>query len=327
MKFIITGGCGFIGSHLVDLLIKDNHTVLVIDNLYSGSKKNIEAHKNYSNLYFKNICITDIESLNKLFKGYDGIFHLAGLADIVPSIENPQQYYDVNVTGTLNVLQAALKNNIDKIVYAASSSCYGLPKIFPTSEIAPAVPEYPYALTKYLGEQLVLHWEKVYKIKAISLRLFNVYGLRSRTSGAYGAVFGVFLSQKVNNKPLTVVGDGSQTRDFTYVTDVANAFYLAMKSKISGQVYNVGSGGHYSINYLVSLLNSEKVNIPKRPGEPDCTFADITKIKKDLLWEPKVSFEDGVNTVIKNITYWKNTPLWDKDSIKKATKSWFEHLS
>ena len=251
---------------------------------------------------------------------------MAALADIVPSIVNPGDYYKSNVLGTFSVVEAARKAKVKKIVYTASSSCYGIPDKYPTPETSPIKPEYPYALTKRLGEETVLHWGKVYNLPVISLRLFNVYGPRSRTSGTYGAVFGVFLAQKLKNMPFTVVGDGSQTRDFIYVTDVAKAFYAAVNSDIAGEVFNVGSGQPQSVNRLIELIGGEKTYIPERPGEPDCTWADVTKIKSMLNWETKVSFEDGVKEILENIDYWREAPVWTPDSIKEATKDWFAYL-
>jgi UDP-glucose 4-epimerase len=325
-KALVTGGSGFIGSHLVDLLLKKNFEVHVIDNLRNSHLKNIENFFLNKNFHFFNNDIRKKSTFDKLSNDYEFIFHLAGMADIVPSIENPKEYYDVNVTGTFNVLEFAKKNKLKKFVYAASSSCYGIPSQYPTNEDYKVDPQYPYALTKYLGENLVMHWNHCYKLPCISLRLFNVFGPRSRTTGAYGAVFGVFLAQKINNKPYTIVGDGNQTRDFTFVSDVANAFYISAISDKEGQIYNVGSGSHYSINYLVDILGGEKVYIPKRPGEPDCTFADINKIQKDLNWKPKIKFEKGVEVMLKNIDLWRNAPIWDQDKISKATKRWFESL-
>jgi UDP-glucose 4-epimerase len=252
---------------------------------------------------------------------------MAGLADIVPSIEQPDSYFEVNVAGTLNVLQCAKDAGVKRMVYAASSSSYGIPKVYPTSETSPISPQYPYALTKYMGEELVLHWAQTYKLPAVSLRLFNVYGPRSRTTGAYGAVFGVFLAQKLNGRPYTVVGDGTQTRDFTYVTDVAAAFVKAAQSDVSGEAINVGSGNHYSVNRLVELLGGPVVYIPKRPGEPDCTFADTRKISELLGWKPIVTFETGVQNMIDSIQNWKDAPVWDPVTIDQATTSWFRYLS
>ena len=198
---------------------------------------------------------------------------------------------------------------------------------YPTKETAEIRPQYPYALTKRLGEETVLHWGQVYGLPVVTLRLFNVYGTRSRTSGTYGAVFGVFLAQKLAGKPFTVVGDGNQTRDFTYVTDIADVFYTAAVSDVAQDTFNVGSGGTYSVNRLCELLGGEVTHIPKRPGEPDCTFADTTKIEAELGWKAKVSFEEGVQKVLDNIAYWKEAPVWTPESIGVATEDWFKYLS
>ena len=293
MRALVTGGAGFIGSHLTELLLSHGHEVIVVDNLKSGRLKNLAAVEHHPAFAFHPIDIRESGDLAPLFEGIDWVFHLAGLADIIPSIENPREYYAVNVDGTFNVLECAKEAHVKRLIYAASSSCYGLPALYPTPETALISTQYPYALTKYLGEELVMHWEKVYKLPAISLRLFNVYGPRSRTTGTYGAVFGVFLAQKLHGKPFTVVGEGTQTRDFTFVTDVARAFLAAAESGVTGEIFNVGSSTHHSINHLVELLGGHKVHIPKRPGEPDATFADVTKIKSMLGWEAHVSFKKG----------------------------------
>ena len=265
MKAIVTGGAGFIGSHMVDLLVKNNYEVIVIDNLENGRLDNIEQHK--GNIKFIHADIGDYNfKFESIFEDVDYVFHYAALADIVPSINNPVKYHQANVDGTINVLEAARKSkNLKKFVYAASSSCYGIPDVYPTPETSPIAPEYPYAHTKTVGEQYVLHWGQLYNMPVVSMRFFNVYGIRHRTSGTYGAVFGVFLAQLLNNKPLTIVGNGEQTRDFTYVTDVVDACYTASQSEFTNEIFNVGSDDTYSINYLVELLGGEKVNIPKRP--------------------------------------------------------------
>lgn len=326
MKTLITGGAGFIGSHLAELLIAKGHEVLVVDNLTSGRTQNLKSMDGNASFRFVNADIRDWSAMQPLFDGIDWVFHLAGLADIVPSIEMPAQYYSTNVSGTFNVLECARQSGVKRLVYAASSSSYGIPDNYPTPESAPIRPQYPYALTKYMGEELVLHWANVYKLPAVSLRLFNVFGPRSRTTGAYGAVFGVFLAQKLNNKPYTVVGDGSQTRDFTYVRDVAEAFLSAAESQVSGEAMNVGSGNHYSVNRLVELLGGEVEYIPKRPGEPDCTFADVRKIESLLGWKARVSFEEGVHRMLERIEDWRDAPVWNPASIGQATASWFHYL-
>ncbi len=224
------------------------------------------------------------------------------------------------------MLQCARTAGVRKFVYAASSSCYGMAQT-PTREDHPITPLYPYALSKYMGEQAAFHWHQVYRLPVNSIRIFNAYGRRSRTTGAYGAVFGVFLKQKIANKPFTVVGDGRQTRDFLYVTDVAKAFLAAAETPHEGKVYNLGAGHPQSVNKLVSLLGGEVVYIPKRPGEPESTHADITKITSELNWAPQISFEDGVTLLLQDIEYWKEAPLWDEHSIAKATENWFKYLS
>lgn len=321
---IVTGGAGFIGSHLVDALLAENISVRVIDNYSTGRPENLAHVAGQVELVEADFAKSG--SWQKLFKGTDWVFHLGALADIVPSIQRPADYFQANVDGTFNVLEAAKNAGVKRFVYAASSSCYGIPDKYPTSEDADISPQYPYALTKRLGEELVMHWAQLYNLPAIALRLFNVYGPRSRTSGTYGAVLGVFLAQKLANKPFTVVGDGTQTRDFTYVTDVANAFLTAAQSSVCEEIFNVGSGETVSVNRLVELLGGEVTYIPKRPGEPDCTYADIAKIRHDLKWQPKVSIKQGVENVLANIDYWKSAPVWTPATIATATQDWFKYL-
>lgn len=322
---LVTGGGGFIGSHLVDALLASGRKVRVLDNFSTGRPENLEHHAENPNLEVFKIDVAG-NDLKPLFEKVEEVFHLAALADIVPSIERPLDYHRSNVEGTVRVLEAARNAGVKRFAYAASSSCYGIPDEYPTPETAPIRPMYPYALTKYVGEQYVMHWNRVYGLPSVSLRLFNVYGPRSRTSGTYGAVFGVFLKQKLEGKPFTVVGDGEQTRDFVYVTDVARAFMAAGESGLTGEIMNVGSGGTYSINRLVELLGGEVVHIPKRPGEPDRTFANTNKINEKLGWKAEVSFEDGVGAMLDNINGYRNAPLWDEKSIEKATEKWFTHL-
>lgn len=326
MKCLVTGGAGFIGSHLVEALLAKGHSVTVLDNLKTGQQKNINLFEWKPGFRFIKADIADFEKIQPYFDGIDWVFHLAALADIVPSMERPMDYHHANVNGTIAVLEASRKANVKKFLYTASSSCYGIPESYPTPETAAIQPQYPYALTKYLGEQLAMHWAQIYHLPVISLRLFNVYGPRARTTGTYGAVFGVFLAQKLAGKPYTVVGDGTQTRDFTYVTDVVAAFLKAAASPIRSEIFNVGSGNTYSVNKLVALLGGEVASIPKRPGEPDCTFADIKKIKKVLGWSPCIAFEEGVEKMLNHIQDWKTAPVWDKASIADATKDWFTYL-
>jgi UDP-glucose 4-epimerase len=322
---VVTGGAGFIGSHMVDLLLERGFEVHVIDSLVGGREANLAHVIGLPELKIEYRDIRSYGADDPFFRRARFVFHFAGVGDIVPSIEQPLEYMSSNVQGTAQILECARNAGVRKFVYAASSSCYGLADV-PTSEAAPISPQYPYALSKNMGEQAVMHWHKVYGLPANSIRIFNAYGTRSRTTGAYGAVFGVFLRQKLAGKPLTVVGDGTQRRDFLYVTDVVSAFLAAAETDRNGQTYNVGAGKPQSVNRLVELLDGETVNIPKRPGEPDCTWADITKIQSELGWQPKVSFEEGVAKVVANIDYWRDAPLWDPNSIGAATDTWFRYL-
>ena len=323
---VVTGGAGFIGSHAVDRLVERGYRVHVIDNLVGGREANLVQHAGNADVVFEKGDIRALQPGNPLFKGARLVLHFAGIGDIVPSIEHPSEYMSANVQGTVQVLEAARHAEVRRLVYAASSSCYGLADT-PTREDHPIRPQYPYALSKYQGEQACFHWHQVYRLPVNAIRIFNAYGTRSRTSGAYGAVFGVFLRQKLAGKPFTVVGDGNQTRDFLYVTDVAAAFVAAAETPLVGEIWNLGAGRPQSVNRLVELLGGEKLHIPKRPGEPDCTFADITKITTDLGWQPKVSFEQGVALILEQIDYWRDAPLWDPGSIAQATKTWFDMLS
>jgi UDP-glucose 4-epimerase len=324
---VVTGGGGFIGSHLVDRLIADGRSVRVLDSFVVGRRSNLRQHEGNPRLEIVEGDVADKAAVARACADAERVFHLAARADIVPSIQEPEAYYRANVDGTFNVLEAARARGVTRFVYVASSSCYGVPAQYPTPETAPADPRYPYALTKYLGEQLVLHWASVYRLPAVSVRLFNVYGPRARTSGSYGAVFGVFLAQLIAGKPLTVVGDGEQTRDFTFVSDVVDALLTAAASDRIGEIYNVGSGQPVSVNELVRLLGSPPtVAIPKRPGEPDCTWADIDKIRAQLGWTPRVAFAEGVRVMRENMHQWRDAPVWTAERIAEATSDWFRCL-
>jgi UDP-glucose 4-epimerase len=324
---VVTGGGGFIGSHLVDRLIAEGRSVRVVDSFVVGRRSNLRQHEGNPRLDIVEGDVADKAAVMRACADAERVFHLAARADIVPSIQEPEAYYRANVDGTFNVLEAARARGVGRFVYVASSSCYGVPKAYPTPETAPADPRYPYALTKHLGEQLVLHWASVYRLPAASVRLFNVYGPRARTSGSYGAVFGVFLAQLIAGKPLTVVGDGEQTRDFTFVSDVVDALLTVAASDRIGEVYNVGSGRPVSVNELIRLLGSPPtVAIPKRPGEPDCTWADIDKIRVQLGWTPRVDFAEGVAIMRENMHQWRDAPVWTAERIAEATSDWFRCL-
>jgi UDP-glucose 4-epimerase len=322
---IVTGGAGFIGSHMVDHLLGRGYRVRVVDNLVGGHERNLAHHAGNPDLAFERLDVRRLDPGDAVFSGARYVFHFAGIGDIVPSIERPTDYMDTNVQGTVRVLEAARAAGVAKFVYAASSSCYGLAAT-PTREDHPLAPQYPYALSKLMGEQAAFHWHQVYRLPVNAIRIFNAYGTRVRTTGAYGAVFGVFFRQKLAGKPFTVVGDGTQKRDFLYASDVATAFLLAAETDRIGRIWNLGAGNPQTVNHLVELIGGEVTYIPKRPGEPDATWADISRISQELGWRPVVPFEEGVRRMMAEIDVWKDAPLWEPDSIARATKTWFDYL-
>ena len=298
-RSVVTGGAGFIGSNLVDHLVRIDHKVSVLDNFVSGKKANLAHHKK-KDVKIIRVDISKSKNLDKYFKKVDYVFHLAGLAEIIPSIKNPKKYFNTNVLGTLKVVEAAKRAGVKKLIYAASSSCYGSPKNLPTSEKEKIDIKHPYGLTKFLGEQLVLKYATNFNMPNISFRFFNVYGPRLNMSGQYSAVFGNFLKQKKNNKPLTIVGDGKQTRDFIHVDDLTNAFIKVAKSRLVNKIYNLGSGKEITINKIANLFGGKKTFIPKRPREPKRSLANISKIKKDINWKPTITIQEGIKRLLKN---------------------------
>jgi UDP-glucose 4-epimerase len=310
---------------MVDVLLARGFRVHVIDSLVGGRESNLAHHAKNADLALEKRDIRSLSPDAPAFAGARFVFHFAGIGDIVPSIEQPIDYMDTNVQGTVRVLECARHAQAERFVYAASSSCYGLADT-PTREDHPISPQYPYALSKYLGEVATHHWHKVYGLPVNSIRIFNAYGTRVRTTGAYGAVFGVFFRQKLAGKPFTVVGDGTQRRDFVYASDLARAFLAAAETQHVGQIWNAGGGNPQTVNRLVELIGGTVVHIPKRPGEPDVTWADISRIQRDLKWAPTISFEEGVSRMMAEIEKWRDAPLWDPDSIASATATWFRYL-
>ncbi|MGD2251430.1 MAG: SDR family oxidoreductase [Anaerolineales bacterium] len=324
MKSIVTGGAGFIGSHLVGALLMAGHQVTVLDNFITGRKENLADHAGSAALKVIEADIADHDAMGPHFDGVDWVFHLAALAEAVPSIERPMAYFRTNVMGTVSVLEAARLAGAKRFIYAASASCYGMPKELPTTEKATIQPQHPYGLTKWQGEGAAMHWHQVYGLPAVSLRFFNVYGLRLSMSGTYGAVFGIFLAQKLANKPFTVIGDGNQSRDFVYVSDVVTAFIETAQSDVAGEAMNVGSGSSTSINRVIELLGGQALHIPERPVDPHSSLADITKIRSLIGWEPEVSFEQGISVLLENIDDWREARVWTADAMAEATRDLYD---
>ncbi len=290
-KVLVTGGAGFIGGHLVDRLIEAGYKVIIIDNLSGGKKENL----NPKAIFYK-IDICNLEKILPLFKGVDYVFHVAALPRVPLSIEKPIETNKVNVDGTLNVLYASYKNKVKRVIYSSSSSVYGEQRSLPLKESMIPNPLSPYALQKLIGEDYCKLFSSLYNLETVSLRYFNVYGPRMDPDGPYALAIGKFLKLKKECKPLTIYGDGKQTRDFTFVDDVVEANILAMRSKKTGkgETINICYGKNYSINYVAKLIDGNKVYLPKRKGEPRHTLGDNSLARKLLGWRPKISLEQGI---------------------------------
>ncbi|TSC60961.1 MAG: Vi polysaccharide biosynthesis protein vipB/tviC [Parcubacteria group bacterium Gr01-1014_107] len=289
-KAVVTGGAGFIGSHLTDVLIEEGYQVEVVDNLYKGKLENVNPKAN-----FHKIDIRDLDSLKKILSGAELVFHTAAIARVQYSIEHPVETSSVNVLGTVNVLVSAHEGGVKRVVYSASSSAYGDQPTMPLREDMPPRPKSPYGLQKYTGELFCKTWSEVYGLQTVCLRYFNVYGPRLDPEGDYALAVGKFLKQRKENKPLTVTGDGTQTRDFTHVKDVVRANLLAAYSQKvgKGETINIGAGRNVSINRLAELIGGPVVHITPRL-EPHDTLADNSKARKILDWEPEIRIEEGL---------------------------------
>lgn len=294
MKYLVTGGAGFIGSQLVDELIKQGHQVRIIDNFLTGKREYVNPQAELFELDIRNL-----EAIKPVFQGVDGVFHVAAWPRVQLSIENPKETNDININGTLNVLLAARDAKVKRLVYSASSSAYGDSVSLPLKEEMKPNPKSPYGLQKYVGEEYCKLAALFYGLETVSLRYFNVYGSRMAEEGAYCTVIAVFLKQKREGQPLTITGDGTQTRDFTHVRDVVRANILAMTSDKVGQgkVINIGAGNNHSVNEVAGMIGGQTVNIPARI-EPHDTLADNSLAKKLLDWSPEVEFEKGVGELL-----------------------------
>ncbi len=289
-KVLVTGGAGFIGHSLVHELIKRGYEVRIIDNLSTGKKENLHPDAD-----FKFADITKLDEIKPYFEGIDGVFHTAALPRVPLSIEKPHETHDANVNGTLNVLIAARDGGVKKMVYSASSSAYGEQEVMPLHEELPAQPMHPYGLQKYIGELYCKIFSEIYKLPTVSLRYFNVYGPGMADEGAYVTVISVFKQLHEAGKPLTIFGDGEQTRDFTHINDAVRANILALESNEvgKGEVINIGASDNHSVNEIAGMFGDERVFLEPRI-EAKHTRADIRKAKELIGWEPQVKFRNGM---------------------------------
>ena len=292
MKILVTGGAGFIGSNLVDQLLKEGNEVVVIDNEFS------DAHEQF---YWNDRCdnykydIRDYDKIEPLFKDVDFVFHLAAESRIQPSIVSPIESVHINVVGTCNVLQASRVNGVKRVMYSSTSSAYGLKNSLPLKEDMVKDCLNPYSVSKTAGEELCRMYTKLFGLETITFRYFNVYGERQPIKGQYAPVVGLFLRQKKNGEPMTVVGDGLQTRDYTHVSDVVKANILASQCSTGfGEVYNIGTGLQTSVMDLVDMIGGPSIHLPERLGESRHTQADITKSKSVLKWSPTVHLKTWI---------------------------------
>ena len=292
---LVTGGAGFIGSHIVEKLLHWGHMVVVVDNEYSDND-NFHWRKDTLNIRAD---ITDYKKIKKAFTGVTYVFHCAAEARIGPAIENPVNAVNINTIGTCNVLQCAREVGAKKVLYSSTSSGYGLNES-PNIETQPDDCLNPYSVSKVAGEKLCKMYTDLYGLNTIIFRYFNVFGERAPRKGQYAPVTGIFLRQKAAGEPLTIVGDGEQRRDYVYVKDVANANLMAAISNPDddayGQVYNVGSGKNYSVNEIASFISDDTINIPPRIGEARNSLANIEKIQKTFAWKPETDVEKWIKT-------------------------------
>ena len=294
-KVLVTGGVGFIGSHIVDLLLENGAEVHVVDNLCAGKRENVN-----DKAVLHVVDIRDKDKLAPIFKGASFVFHEAAVPRVPYSIEHPEETHDNNVNGTLDVLSVSKEAGVRRFIFAASSSAYGDKEEMPLREDMPAESVHPYGLQKYIGELYAKLYSDLYDLETVSLRYFNVYGPRLDPEGDYALVIGRFLKQRKEGEPLTIVGDGEQTRDFTHVHDVARANILAaLSNKVGrGEVINIGAGESHSVNELAEILGGERKTLPPRV-EARHTLADNRKAKELLGWTPEISFQDGIGELKK----------------------------
>lgn len=325
-RSLVTGAAGFLGSHLVDLLMKEGHEVIAIDNEINGNWNNLiqwEQNPRFKKLHKD---INEIERDDESFQNLDYVFHLAGIECPTLSIKKPEVFFHTNVLGTVKVCQAAKQSKLKKFVFASSSSLYGDAST-PTLETDNVSPMTPSCLSKSQAEEIVFHWAEVYDFPAISLRIFNAFGPRSKTKLYPGSVFNIWFKQHLNKEPLTVIGDGSDARDFIYCTDVANAFFIAALQGKSEEIYNIGSGTATELNTIINKLGGKRIKLKHLDDKPEKTWANVSKFQFDCNWQPRIPFETGLSYCLEVISDWENSNSWDQEKLDQFFESWFEVYS
>lgn len=296
MRVLVTGGCGFVGTHLTDRLLSLGHTVVVLDRFTHGKEQHRCSPIHKKNLILHCVDVTDLTDLKpSYFKHIDWFFHLVATKKDNP---DPVENHRVNVDSTVYFLEAARRNKVKKFIFLGAAACYGIPDKNPVTETSPLQLNTPYALTKYAAEKYVLHWGKVYKLPVIILRLFNTYGPKIRTDGGWGPTLSIFMSQKLAGKPFSVMGTGEQLRDFTYISDVVDVLLAAVQSEVTEEIINIGSGKPTNVKMMLDYIGGEKKYLPVLPSEPEHLYPDITKARKLLGWQAKISLEEGIKLSI-----------------------------
>lgn len=314
IKALVTGGAGFLGSHLCEYLLDKDWEVVCIDNLSSGTLGALDNVMNNSSFHFEEMDIFDLTPETAFLDDINYVFHLAGIESEQSSILSPTDYFRTNVLGTVKVLEATKSQNLKKFLYAASSTCYGVPRV-PTLETDSLIPISPSALSKIQGEQAVFHWSHIYGVESCSLRIFDAYGPRCYSKNSFNNLFGIWMKQKILDQSFTMPGDGEIKRDFVYCEDVCQAFYLAALEGKNTECYNVGSGKPRTLNELMNLLKGKPNYLNNISKAFYHTWADLSKIQYDTNWAPRFSLEKGVEFSLKHLDSWENAPLWTEDRI------------
>jgi UDP-glucose 4-epimerase len=324
VRAIVTGGAGFVGSHLVEHLLAEGGEVDALDR--QAQPRNLQAVSAHPALRYIP-CDLEQPGGENFCRPADVLFHVAGYGEMLAALQHPADYVRANVLGTAHALDLARAAGCRRVVYAASSSCYGPHPPVPTDETADCPTTHPYAISKWLGEEYLFRTAPVYGIEVNTLRFFTVYGDRMRRSDALGPVLNIFLAQKANGRPLTIVGDGTQGRDFVHVQDVARAFVAAATSPRYGEMFNIGAGETQTINRLAELIGGPVVYVPARHGDPHTARANIAKAVRLLHWAPEIPFEDGLGAMLAHVEDWREAPVWTPATMEQGTRLWQELLA